>query len=54
MLEGATFWMTPQQRAVVLSSIRGKWADILWCSLFHEMGHLLLHGSATFAEAEGT
>jgi HTH-type transcriptional regulator/antitoxin HigA len=24
-------------------SIRGKYADIFWFSLFHEIGHLLLH-----------
>jgi HTH-type transcriptional regulator / antitoxin HigA len=51
--QGATFWVTPRQKAVVLSSIRGKWADIFWFSLFHELGHLLLHGNATFVEVEG-
>jgi HTH-type transcriptional regulator/antitoxin HigA len=25
-------------------SLRGRWADIFWFSLFHELGHLLLHG----------
>ena len=24
-------------------TIRGSWADIFWFSLFHEIGHLLLH-----------
>jgi HTH-type transcriptional regulator / antitoxin HigA len=51
--QGATFWVTPRQKAVVLSSIRGKWADIFWFSVFHELGHLLLHGNATFVEVEG-
>lgn len=51
--QGATFWITPRQKAVVLSSIRGKWADIFWFSLFHELGHLLLHGNTTFVEVEG-
>lgn len=50
---GATFWVTPRQKAVLLSSIRGKWADIFWFSLFHELGHLVLHGNATFVEVEG-
>jgi len=26
-------------------TIRGGWADIFWFSLFHEIGHLLLHGN---------
>ncbi|MBN1319631.1 MAG: HigA family addiction module antidote protein [Thermoleophilia bacterium] len=50
--QGATFWITPREKAVVLSSVRGKWADIFWFSLFHELGHLLLHGNATFVEIE--
>jgi HTH-type transcriptional regulator/antitoxin HigA len=24
-------------------TIRGKWADIFWFSIFHEIGHILLH-----------
>jgi len=51
--QGATFWVTPRQKAVVLSSVRGKWTDIFWFSLFHELGHLVLHGNATFVEVEG-
>ena len=49
---GATFWVTPREKAVLLSSIRGKWADIFWFSLFHELGHVILHGNATFVEIE--
>ena len=40
---GATFWVSPD-KVVVQMSIRGKWADIFWFSLFHELGHVLLHG----------
>jgi HTH-type transcriptional regulator/antitoxin HigA len=40
---GATFW-TARDRAALMITIRGKWADIFWFSLFHEIGHLLLHG----------
>lgn len=40
---GATFWMSPD-KVVVQMSIRGKWADVFWFSLFHELGHVLLHG----------
>lgn len=39
---GATFWLG-QKKAVVMLSIRGSWADIFWFSLFHEIGHILLH-----------
>jgi HTH-type transcriptional regulator/antitoxin HigA len=32
-------------------TIRGKWADIFWFSLFHELGHILLHDrQAVFLE----
>lgn len=42
-LNGATFWLVPE-KAVLMMTIRGKWSDIFWFSLFHEIGHLLLHG----------
>jgi HTH-type transcriptional regulator/antitoxin HigA len=40
---GATFWLG-REKAVLMLTIRGKWADIFWFSLFHEIGHILLHG----------
>jgi len=40
---GATFWLS-QEKAVLMLTIRGRWADIFWFSLFHELGHILLHG----------
>jgi HTH-type transcriptional regulator/antitoxin HigA len=40
---GATRWLTPR-KALVQMSLRGRWADIFWFSLFHELGHLLVHG----------
>ncbi|MCH7854060.1 MAG: ImmA/IrrE family metallo-endopeptidase [Proteobacteria bacterium] len=47
---GATFWLTPG-KAVLMMTIRGSWADIFWFSLFHELGHILLHGKRhTFLE----
>ena len=47
---GATFWLSPE-KAVVMMSIRGSWSDIFWFSLFHELGHVLLHGNRkTFIE----
>jgi HTH-type transcriptional regulator/antitoxin HigA len=47
---GATFWLAPD-KAVVMMSIRGSWADIFWFSLFHELAHILLHDNrSTFIE----
>ncbi len=40
---GAVRWLSPE-KALLQLSLRGKWADIFWFSLFHEIGHLLLHG----------
>lgn len=40
---GATFWTSPD-KAVVVLSLRGAWADIFWFTLFHELGHVKLHG----------
>lgn len=39
---GATFWLS-KMKAVLMMTIRGSWADIFWFSLFHELGHILLH-----------
>jgi len=39
---GATMWPT-KHKAIVLISLRGKDADRFWFSLFHEIGHLILH-----------
>jgi HTH-type transcriptional regulator/antitoxin HigA len=48
--QGATFWMG-KDKGVVMMTIRGKWADIFWFSLFHELGHILLHSrQAIFLE----
>jgi len=40
--QGATFWLEAQ-KAVLMMSIRGSWADIFWFSLFHEIAHIILH-----------
>jgi len=39
---GATFWLG-SNKAVLMLSLRGAWADIFWFSLLHELGHILLH-----------
>lgn len=40
---GAMRWISPEKVLVQLS-LRGKWADIFWFTLFHELGHVLRHG----------
>lgn len=50
---GATRWLSPE-KALVQLSLRGKWADIFWFSLFHEVGHMILHGRRdVFIEWDG-
>lgn len=39
---GATFWAN-KNKAVLMLTIRGSWADKFWFSLFHEIGHIILH-----------
>jgi HTH-type transcriptional regulator/antitoxin HigA len=47
---GATKWIAPD-KALLIATIRGRYADIFWFSIFHEIGHLLLHGrKAVFVE----
>ena len=41
-VNGATFWLA-SDKAVLIMSLRGSWADIFWFSLFHEIGHIVLH-----------
>ena len=31
------------EKTVMMLTIRGRWADVFWFSLFHELGHILLH-----------
>jgi HTH-type transcriptional regulator/antitoxin HigA len=40
---GAVCWLNPSTALVQLSVLR-RYDDIFWFSLFHELGHLLLHG----------
>ena len=41
-VHGATRWIA--EHPVIQLSIRGKTDDQLWFTLFHELGHVLLHG----------
>jgi HTH-type transcriptional regulator/antitoxin HigA len=40
--QGAAFWLN-KDKAVIMLTIRGSWADIFWFSLFHEIAHIVLH-----------
>lgn len=39
---GASCWLNPE-KALVQLSLRGKTADSLWFTIFHEIGHILKH-----------
>lgn len=41
-INGAARWLAPD-KALVQLSLRHRWSDIFWFTLFHEIGHLLLH-----------
>ena len=50
---GATFFLG--DKAVLVMSIRGAWADVFWFGLFHEIGHILLHSKRQrFLENDAT
>jgi HTH-type transcriptional regulator / antitoxin HigA len=42
-VHGATFWLNADKAAIVMT-LRGSWADVFWFSFFHELAHLLKHG----------
>jgi HTH-type transcriptional regulator/antitoxin HigA len=47
-ISGAARWIKPD-KALVQLSLRYRFSDIFWFSLFHEIGHLLLHGKKKFS-----
>lgn len=48
---GASRMVAPD-RAMILLSFRGLSDDKFWFTVFHEIGHLLLHGAKTFVDAD--
>jgi len=42
-VNGATFWVDDRNKAVIVMSLKGSYSDMFWFSLFHEIGHILLH-----------
>ena len=47
---GATFWIKPD-KAVLMLSAHGRSPDDFRYRLFHQIGHILLHGKGTFIDA---
>ena len=53
-INGAARWVTPD-RAMVAVSLRHRRDDIFWFTLFHELGHILLHSKRrTFVDSTTT
>lgn len=48
---GASRMVAPD-KAMILLSFRGLSDDKFWFTVFHEIGHLLLHGASTFVDAD--
>jgi len=49
---GASRMIAPE-KAMILMSFRHRADDHFWFTLFHELGHLLLHEASSFVDAEG-
>lgn len=41
-ISGCTYWIKPK-KAILGLTLRTKWEDQIWFTLFHELGHILLH-----------
>lgn len=48
---GASRMVAPD-KAMILLSFRGLTDDKFWFTVFHELGHLILHGAKTFVDAD--
>lgn len=52
-ISGAVRWLSPQ-KALIQLSMRGLSDDVFWFTVFHECGHIALHGKKmVFVEQEG-
>lgn len=40
---GVAKWLS-SDKVMIIISLRGSFSDMIWFSLFHEIGHILLHG----------
>lgn len=52
-VSGATKFVSPE-KAMMLLSFRYRSDDQFWFTVFHEIGHLLLHRTETFIDDDGT
>lgn len=48
---GASRLVAPD-KAMILLSFRGRSDDTFWFTVFHEIGHLILHGAKTFVDSD--
>ena len=46
---GAARWIGPK-KALIQLSLKWKWADVFWFTVFHEAGHILSHEHRNFVE----
>jgi HTH-type transcriptional regulator/antitoxin HigA len=46
--------LVASDKAMILLSFRHRADDQFWFTVFHEIGHLVLHGANTFVDADGT
>lgn len=47
-VSGMTRWSQGKTKPIIELSLRYKTNDLLWFTLFHEIGHLILHDKTTF------
>ena len=50
---GAARWIGPK-KALIQLSLKWKWADVFWFTVFHEAGHILSHEHRNFVEGIST
>ena len=49
---GAVRWID-SDKALVIMSLRHRWADVFWFSFFHEIAHVLLHDRKRLTFVDG-
>jgi HTH-type transcriptional regulator / antitoxin HigA len=52
-INGVVRWL-PSERPLIQLSVRHRWADIFWFTLFHEAAHVLLHDRRRLTIVDGT
>ena len=49
---GAVRWID-SEKALIVMSLRHRWADVFWFSFFHEIAHVLLHDRKRLTFVDG-